>query len=448
MTKNPVAEARRSALRTLSERERGRISLNEVFELATPARSLAHDIALGVRRHQFLLDALLRVHLERSLRELPDEIRELLRIGAYDLVFRDRIPRELVVNECVNLAGRSARWRGLVNAVLRRIGEAIRFLDATDHEPDRRTAWVRPGRFLQHEREFLPDPATHLVEWFSKVYTLPESFAGRLHHLLPLEAEPLFRALSTKLPVAFRPTRRLDFSTERLAEEMRTHGVTAVRVAGAIVEAETEGNVGALPWLAEGRAVVQDLVAAEVAPFVDPKPGERILDLCAPPGGKTIHLAELQGESGEIVAAYSGTARLGHLADNIESAGLATIKLHDLHASGENLPAGPFDRILVDAPCSNTGVLMKRVDARFRATAEEVARLADIQLQLLLRVVPLLRPGGCLIYSTCSLLPQENGYLTRKFLKQAPSFTLEEEHLRYPHRTSRDGGFMSRLRQA
>ena len=171
------------------------------------------------------------------------------------------------------------------------------------------------------------------------------------------------------------------------------------------------------PPFAEGLVTVQDVVASEVAPFVAPEPGERILDLCAGVGGKAIHLAEIAAGGAEIVAADVSAARLAKLAENLARLRTPGVRIAPLDTT-DLATLGPFDRVLVDAPCSNSGVLMKRVAARFRLTQEAVLALARTELALLNRGAALLRPGGTLVYATCSILPQENSAVVTRFMEE------------------------------
>lgn len=436
---------RRAALETLLARQRGRVDIDgsPMARLEPARRKQAHDLVLGVRRNLFLIDAVLRRFLKQPVKTLPPRACEALRCGVYDLVFNERVPAAAIVSDTVELMGRSKSLRGLVNAVLRRIADGFVVLD-TPHAPvDRHHVRVGPRRVVRFERPVLPDPDADLVKHHVARHTLTELFVSAFLQALPLEHGDLFTACGRRMPVALRPV--TGTTIDELGQRLTAAGARVIGIRGGVVEIQAEGPLSQLPPLADGTAVVQDLVAAEVAPFVGPRPGERVLDLCAPPGGKTVHLAELMGGRGELVAAHVGTGRRGRLLENIQRLGHEeVVTLHDL-GEGTALPQGPFDRVLVDAPCSNTGVLMKRVDARFRVNEDELGRLEDLQLRLISSAAELVRPGGVLVYSTCSLVPGENQLLARRFLDAHSAFALEEERLRYPHRTGRDGGYMVRL---
>jgi 16S rRNA (cytosine967-C5)-methyltransferase len=443
----PRGDARRAAIQDLLRDGEGASGRQErAFAGLTGSRhAAALDLVQGVRRHVFLLDAVLRLFLRDPIGRLPDRVRQILRIGAYELLFRPA-PPGIAVSAAVDQVGRSARHRGLVNAVLRKVATASDPApEPKDGRRDAHEAWIAPGLIRRFTGPVLPDPIEDPVAHLSYAYTQTPWMVSRILEELPLEAEAFLRSAAMPLPVALRPTRRISSPAE-LAERLAGDGIEVVGVYADVVAIPSSGAVSGLEVVREGLAVVQDAVAASVAPFVGPERGERILDLCAAPGGKSIHLAELMGDQGEVVAMDPHAERLARVAETAERLSLCSVRVHDPGASGRILPAGPFDRVLVDAPCSNSGVLMKRVEARFRLGPAPVAALAGLQLQLLSRAASVVRPGGVLVYATCSILPEENQDLVRAFLAAFPGFRLEEERLRWPQRTGRDGGYMARLR--
>jgi 16S rRNA (cytosine967-C5)-methyltransferase len=198
-----------------------------------------------------------------------------------------------------------------------------------------------------------------------------------------------------------------------------------------------------LPGYVEGWFSVQDESAMRVGSAVAPQPGETILDLCAAPGGKTTHLAEMMGNTGRILACDVDEHRLqtvGNLAERLE---LTVIETHRLH--GEEVPLGPFDRVLVDVPCSNTGVLGKRPEARWRLRPDDLRHLVNLQTRLLRLAIERVRPGGIIVYSTCSIEPEENRQVVEKVLEETPHLRLEMTEDAIPGRPA-DGGFWARLR--
>jgi 16S rRNA (cytosine967-C5)-methyltransferase len=201
-----------------------------------------------------------------------------------------------------------------------------------------------------------------------------------------------------------------------------------------------------LPGYAEGWFSVQDESAMQVASALSPPPGSRVLDLCAAPGSKTTHLAELMHNEGEIIACDVDARRLGVLTDSCRRLGLTIVQVREREAPGSEPPPGPFDAVLVDVPCSNTGVLGRRPEVRWRLHFSEMNRLVPLQIELLLRGAQLLRPGGAIVYSTCSIEPEENRQVVDQVCRLQPDVVLESEREQVPGRPA-DGGYWARLRR-
>ena len=205
--------------------------------------------------------------------------------------------------------------------------------------------------------------------------------------------------------------------------------------------------IAGIPGYAEGWFAVQDESAMAVASALAPEPGWRVLDLCAAPGGKTTHLGELMRGQGEIVACDVAEQRLRTVAVLARRLGLDLITTC-LVQEGENasMPAGPFNAVLVDVPCSNTGVLGRRPEARWRLHPGDLPRLVALQTRLLKLGLDRARPGGCLVYSTCSIEPEENAGVVRSILAAQTGWLLEAEQEAIPGRPG-DGGYWARLRR-
>ena len=199
-------------------------------------------------------------------------------------------------------------------------------------------------------------------------------------------------------------------------------------------------HVPSLPGFGDGHFTVQDPSAASAARLLAPLPGQQVLDLCAAPGTKSTHLAELMENRGRVVAADSHPGRLKLIAPAATRLGLSTIEAVLVDESGDNLPPGPFDAVLVDVPCSNTGVLGKRPEARWRLEPDEPERLSRLQWNLLERAAERVTPGGRLVYSTCSIEPIENEDLVANFLRQHPDFEQIDVRRHVPGCPA-DGGF-------
>lgn len=210
-------------------------------------------------------------------------------------------------------------------------------------------------------------------------------------------------------------------------------------------------DLRALPGYAEGHWCVQDRAAQTIAPLLEAQPGERILDACAAPGGKSTHIAELIGDVGTVVAVDRSSGRLQRVHDNAERLGLHTIKplQGDAAALGADLAAklgaAPFDRVLLDAPCSGLGTLARHADARWRITPAAIDALVELQQSLLAGVAPLLRPAGRLVYATCTVHPRENQQQIAAFLAAHPGWQLRVEQQLWPRPQGGDGFYAAVL---
>ncbi|MFM2294937.1 MAG: hypothetical protein RLZZ350_1350, partial [Verrucomicrobiota bacterium] len=192
-----------------------------------------------------------------------------------------------------------------------------------------------------------------------------------------------------------------------------------------------------------GGFYIQDPSTLLAVCALDPQPGETILDLCAAPGGKTTFIAQLMNNTGKIIA-HDTPERVKLITENCTRLGVTNVEA----VSTFNFQLSTFDRVLVDAPCSNTGVLRRRVDLRWRVTAEEIARLRATQVDLLALAASMLKPGGVLVYSTCSLEPEENSSVVKDFLAEHPQFKLESERQLTPFTDTVDGAFVARLKNS
>jgi 16S rRNA (cytosine967-C5)-methyltransferase len=339
-------------------------------------RALLTTLVYGVTRRRRELDWL----IDRCAERVHPEIRQHLRLALFQIRHLDKIPRHAAVNEAVELAkGVSRKSAGFVNALLRKAAD----LDLPD------TLGLRTSH---------PD---WLVERWRKRFTAKE-------------LEAILEADNAILPVSIRPN--------------------PLKAAGPI---ELEGDPAGDPRFAEGLFTVQDETSMMVAPLLDPKPHERVLDLCAAPGGKTTHLAELMGGKGRVVA-VDLPDRIGLVAESAKRLGLANIEC----VAGDGATISfrePFDAILIDAPCSNTGVLARRPDVRWRLREKDIAGAAWLQQRLLGNGARLLKPGGRLVYSTCSLEPEENRI-------EEPGLRIVKEEFTLPT-GRRSGGYQALARR-
>jgi 16S rRNA (cytosine967-C5)-methyltransferase len=395
-------------------------------------RALATELAYGAIRQRRLLDAWLDALGKVPAARQPPKLRWLLHLGLYQLLFSTRVPASAAVSTTVELAKRGGLGRlapvanGLLRACGRRRAEA-------GPEP-----WDGLGP--------LPaDPAAafglrhSLPAWLAELalqWPDPEAFGRACNQppALDLRTNPLRTTRAALLEA---------FAAAGLAAAPLPDQPNGLTLLG------RSGELRALPGYAEGLWCVQDRAAQAVALLLDPQPGERILDACAAPGGKSTHLAELMGDQGEVWAVDRSEGRLRRVGVNAARLGLRCI--HTVAADAAALAAekpewrGGFDRILLDAPCSGLGTLARHADARWRITPEAIAELVLLQRQLLEALLPLLKPGGQVVYVTCTVHPAENAALLDGFLADHPTWQRLQQWQRWPAPTGGDGFFAALL---
>ena len=210
------------------------------------------------------------------------------------------------------------------------------------------------------------------------------------------------------------------------------------------IQLEQSPRLETLPGYADGLWSVQDEAAMSASLLLAPQPGESILDLCAAPGGKTTHLAELSGDKATIVACDVTHGRLQRIRENSARLQLTSIQPMEVPKDGRDLPAGPFDAVLVDVPCSNSGVLNRRPEARWRFDQNGLEELVVLQTRLLLQACELVRPGGRVVYSTCSMEPEENRGVVDAVLMALRDFRLDRERQHHPGQPA-DGAYQALL---
>ena len=402
---------RQLALELLQEWNRGeQYAAALVEEVVTSHRLEPRDAALlqaivfGTLRHLSLLDHWIDgltdgKHLER-------QTEWTLRMGLAQLLIL-HMPPHAVVNETVALAGRA---RGLVNAVLRRADREREAIMAERPTLPPSIAFSHPEFLVQRwTRQFGPAEAAALCAWNQE----PSAVYVRANELVPGAQESL-----QSLPGM---------------EDM----------GGGFFRCDSLPRAA----LASGACYAQDPSTAVAPRLLDPQPGETVLDACAAPGGKAAILAQLMHNEGTLVACDSSPTRLRRLSGNLKRLGVnAQIYIHDW-AKNAPPPWGGlrFDRILLDVPCSNTGVMRRRVDVRWRIKLEEFKVLAALQLQLIKAAVAMLKPGGTLVYSTCSLDAEENEDVIRQLLADLPALQLVETKQILPQREGFDGAFAAKL---
>ena len=389
----PVSQSRYEALRILVRVEQDRAFADIVLEHALAhARLEPRDAALctelvyGTLRWRRHLDWRLAPHLKRPLEKLDPWVRSLLRLTAYQLFFLDRVPRWAAVDEAVSLAKLKSRRPGppeFVNAVLRSLTRATG----------------------------APPPPASPVEAAAVRCSFPDWIAARwLDRYGAAEAEALMVASNDRPPTTLRAnalrTTREALGARVRDEELASTHLTELAPEGLIVD---HGAAGRWAAFAEGWCTVQDEASMLVARLLDPRPGELVGDVCAAPGTKATHLAELMGNRGRIVAMDPQAARLKLVSKAAARLGIGIIETHvGSAASLAGRWRGRCDAVLVDAPCSNLGVLRRNPDVKWRRGPDDLLRLQAKQQTIVAAAASMVKPGGRLVYATCSLEPEEN----------------------------------------
>ncbi len=411
-------------------------------------RRLAADLTYGVIRRLGTLDAVVAAYAERPLQEIEPVVRQILRLGAYQLLYLDRVPNHAAVDESVRLAHATGKQHasGFVNAVLRSIAGEVKFADRADPAKPRHSFELRPGRACAFSRPILPPPADQ-ASYLAAAQSYPRWLVLRWLARYGTSRTRELCATANEPPPLFVRVNLLRTTMDELVSALREQGVEAVpSPSGRTLRLPPHTRVDQLRPFHEGLFLVQDDSGAAVVPFLGPRPGEQVLDLCAAPGGKTCHLAELMQGRGQIVAVDSSKPRLQKLVDSALRLNHRTIAA--VASEGANFAVqhrARFDRVLLDAPCSNTGVLRRRVEARWRLSDEVIASLSRRQRALLEAALICLKPSGSLVYSTCSLEPEENAELVRVVLSAVHGFRLDDEVESLPSRNGGEGGYMARI---
>jgi 16S rRNA (cytosine967-C5)-methyltransferase len=445
-------DARQIAVRILTRVEKEGAYANLLLRAELPAledsreRHLATALVNGVLKQKLTLDYALRKYLRKPMSALPHEVRAVLRIGAFQLLCLGRIPKPVAINESVSTVKKIHKsFAPLVNSVLRKTAAAGWDL-----------AW--------------PDRNRETVRYLSVRYSHPEWLVTRWLKRWGLEeTEELLKINNEPAPTCIR-VNTLKTGKEELIQTLQEKGIKAVpslKVPEALY-IDDYGTIEKIKEFRAGHFTIQDESSQLVAHVLGVRPGERVLDVCSSPGGKTTHCAQLMKNSGEIVAVDIYPHKLELVAELARRLGITIIKT--LEADGRVLEGvhGEFQRVLVDAPCSGLGVIRRRADLRWQKREDEIEKLPDLQLAILLQASERVAAGGELVYSTCTTEPEENFEVVKAFRKLKPEFVpvdftaelpftiTEERDLRQikkgvwqilPHIHNMDGFFIAKLKK-
>ncbi len=447
-----IPTARRLAWQILREHRAQAGYANELIErtlnplpILDPERRLLTELVFGVLRHRRSLDAMIEP-FRRGNRPIDPPIREALRLGAYQLAYLDHVPAHAAVYETVELIrAEFPRVVGFVNGLLRRVSELV--TSTSMPTPSADSLPRQPGVYRVLSQSVFPPPDLDPAGYLATAFSWPDWLASRWLHRLGFDECLRLGHWFNHPPTIWLRVNRLRTTREALLAAFTAAGIPcSFGEHPDSIRLQDRRPIRSLPGYAEGHFCVQDLTAMQVADALDPKPGQRILDLCAAPGGKTSHLAERMGNQGSIVACDLAQNRLNTLQQLCRRLGIDMVQSHLLSQEDQgSLPSGPFDAILLDVPCSNTGVLGRRPEVRERLREREISHLVQLQMRLIHQVVDRLGPGGVLVYSTCSMEQEENQGVVRAVLQELPRLQLETEQTTLPGQPA-DGGYWARLR--
>jgi 16S rRNA (cytosine967-C5)-methyltransferase len=409
-------------------------------------RNLATALVNGVLKNKLTLDYALRKHLNKPMSTLPQEVRAVLRTGVFQILFMDRVPMPAAVNESVDLTNQLNRtYAPLVNSVLRKAAEI---------------GWNFEW----------PDQKKKTVRYLSVRYSHPEWMVKRwLTRWGKEETEALLKANNEPALTSIR-INTLKITREELKTLLECKGIEAAdgRYTPESLILKDVGNLEQLEEFQNGYFTVQDQSSQLAAHILGVRGGDCVLDVCSAPGGKTTHLAQLMKNKGIIIAVDMYPKKLELIKETAERLGISMIKTIEGDARILEGIEQKFDRVLVDAPCSGLGVLRKRADLRWQKREDEISKLPELQLAILLKAADHVREGGELVYSTCTTEPEENFEVVKAFRQLKPEFVsvdlseslpfaAEERDLKQlqkgvwqilPHHHRMDGFFIAKFRRS
>jgi 16S rRNA (cytosine967-C5)-methyltransferase len=440
------AGPRGTAVKILNRIERSDAYLDKLLdaelrseEMNELDKGLMNEIVTGVVRWKVKLDWVLTGFFHGNFTKAETNIKNALRVALYQIQYLDRVPHSAAVNEAVEFIKRlrGQKVADLVNAILRNIIRNIENIRYPDPEEDK----------IRH----LAVIESHPV-WMAKRWVERYGYD---------EAKLLMEANNAVPELALRVNRlKIEFDNFLLMLDKHQIQYSRSQYLDFFIRVQHMAGIGSSESFQKGFFSVQDESAGIPVLLLDPKPGERIIDLCSAPGGKTTFIGELMKNSGEIVAVDRYETRLNLVKNACQRLGITNVQL--IADDGASIEIPPADKVLVDAPCSGLGVLSKKPDAKWRRDADDIPKLVNLQNSLLENGAKLVKPGGILIYSTCTIEPEECFDLISKFLDQHKEFSIESadtfinkdlvgaqgqvETFRYKH--GMDGSFSIRLRKS
>ncbi len=405
-------------------------------ELSGVDKSLLFEIVHGVVRWLGRLDWILTGFYKGAYSKITPDVKNTLRVALYQILFLSKVPDYAAVNEAVEFVKKyqGQKTADMVNAVLRSIirsKENIRYADRKENETAFLSAYYSHPSWLV--KRWLKLFGSGFTEELLKANNKRPSLTLRVNRLVTNEEE--FSELLKSVDLKFS-------QGKYLKNFFKLQGLT---------------NITDWKYFAKGYFAIQDESTGFSCELLDVKPGMKVADLCAAPGGKTAYIAELMENKGELIAVDRYESRLEILSKNLKRLNITNVKT--VATDALEFDEKEFDRVMLDAPCSGFGTLTKKPDIKWKRTLSDIRELADLQYKLLEKAAEILKPGGILIYSTCTIEPEENCNLIEKFLFNHPEFKLSKEKSglpedlfdekgclqTYPHIHGIDGAFVAKL---
>ena len=423
-------------------------------EFASNEKGLAREITLGVVRRKATLTAIMRAYLRSPKQKLPRPIGEIILVALYQIIFLERVPAFAAVDQAVRQASafKHKRQAGLVNGLLRTVIREMAAPTPVALSPEPAVEMLRMDNDTQRrfDRAIFRDPETLPIDYLAAMCSIPHDLAKRWFENFKLK-----KALRIGLDSCARPpiicrVNTFKSTVATVIDMLAEDGVTATRHENSVsVILDSAANLQSLRAFSEGLIQPQDPTATSVGLKSGALPGMRVLDLCAAPGTKTTHLAELMQNQGEIIAVDVSNSKLKRIEENAQRMGFDIIKTMHAEKVG-SLDVNSFDLVLADVPCSNTGVLARRGEARWRFTQKSIGELVRAQQFLSLTAAQFVKPGGTLIYSTCSIEKDEGPRVAKGIHKRVPQIRFLKDKLTLPETSSpviwHDGGYFALLK--
>ncbi len=407
-------------------------------ELSDQDKGLLNELVTGVVRWQIKLDWVLNGFYRGNFPKADVNVKNAMRVALYQLMFLDRIPHHAAVNEAVEFVKRlrNERYAGIVNGVLRNIERHL------------------------HEIRY-PDRNETLEHYLSVFHAHPIWMVKRwLERYGEEQTEKLLIANNQKPPLTIR-INKIKIQPAEFISLLDKEGFdyTPSSYLDYYVHLQGASGMAQLDLFRKGYFSIQDESAGLAGKLLDPKPHERIIDLCSAPGGKAMHLAEMMNNTGEVIAVEKYPARADLIKSAAERLGVTNIKI--VAEDANSFDAAIADRVIVDVPCTGLGVVRKKPDIKLKRDVSDIPKLTKLQYILLVKAASLTKPGGILVYSTCTIEPDENEAIVQRFLENNKNFAIDDPTSfvnkdfitgrktveTYPHMHTMDGSFAARLKR-